>query len=111
MDEYVFKQRMEESRKTHRITEPELTPLLEQAQKIYASSFDNRIWFERSLFINWTCGIADCKYCYLSTKPKKEMHALRSKASILAEIVICKVMGWRIGYITGGLRVETTAYL
>lgn len=111
MDEQGFRRRMDASRKTHVITDAELDPLLAQAARAYASSFDGRVWFERSVFINWTCAIADCKYCYLSTKPKLQKHAVRSKASILAELLICKVMGWRVGYITGGLRVESRTYL
>ncbi len=86
--------------------------LLEQAEEIYNQNFSDEVFFERSIFTNWTCAIADCKYCYLSTKPKhnplQQATALRSQESILAEVLICKLMGWDVGYITGGLRVETT---
>lgn len=69
---------------------------------MYKTRFDNRTWFERSIFINWTCAIADCKYCHLSTKqkydPSEEIKAIRSSESILAEVLICKAMGWEIGH-------------
>ncbi len=99
----------------HEVNQEELNLLTKKAQTVYQANFDNLVWFERSIFINWTCAIADCKYCYLSTKPKhkpnQELKALRSKESILAETLVCKVMGWKVGYITGGLRVESTDYL
>ena len=95
--------------------ERELDNLIVQAKEIYQQNFSNETYFERSIFINWTCSIADCKYCYLSTKPKHkqgiEPKAIRSKESILAEVLLCKKMGWRVGYITGGLRVESVEYL
>ena len=89
--------------------------LIEKANSVYQENFTNEVYFERSVFINWTCAIADCKYCYLSTKPRHKVTekptAIRSKESILAEVLICKAMGWDVGYITGGLRVESTDYL
>ncbi len=104
-----------ENNKTHVVDEQELQQLITQAQETYRTHFASITYFERSVFTNWTCAIADCKYCYLSTKPKhtpgSELKALRSQASILAEILVCRAMGWRIGYITGGLRVESTDYL
>ena len=93
----------------------ELDALIVKANEIYQQNFTNETYFERSIFINWTCSIADCKYCYLSTNPKHkqgvEPKAIRSKESILAEVLLCKKMGWRVGYITGGLRVESVEYL
>ena len=97
------------------ISETEMAALLPRAQEVYNSNFGNKVWFERSIFINWTCAIADCKYCYLSTKPKfnpqEGTKAFRSVESILAEVLICKLFGWEVGYITGGLRVESAQYL
>ena len=103
--------RIKENNAAHRVDEEELNELVAQAGEVYRAQFDNRVWFERSVFINWTCAIADCKYCYLSTKPKLDMKSIRSPSSILAEILMCRAMGWRVGYITGGLRVESTEYL
>lgn len=106
---------IQQNNKTHAITNQELIPLVKKAQQIYQSNFTSDVWFERSVFTNWTCAIADCKYCYLSTKPKhnpqEKVKALRSNASILAETLICKLLGHRVGYITGGLRVESTEQL
>ena len=109
--ETIFLEKIAQHNKTHIVSESELAELLEKAQETYKKNFTPQVWFERSLFTNWTCAIADCKYCYLSTKPKLDKKAIRSKASILAEALVCKLMGWRVGYITGGLRVESTAYM
>ena len=96
---------------THVVDKAELAALIARAKKIHHKNFGNKIWLERSIFTNWTCGIADCKYCYLSTKPKLDRKSVRSPESILAECLICREMGWKVGYITGGLRVESTEYM
>jgi len=110
-----FLARIKENNHTHVVDKEELELLLSKAEKIYKNKFSNIAYFERSIFINWACAIADCKYCFLSTKPrhdpKEKPTAIRSPASILAEVLVCKAMGWRVGYITGGLRVESTDYL
>ncbi|MFT4312527.1 MAG: radical SAM protein [Candidatus Woesearchaeota archaeon] len=103
-----FVVQIKEQNKTHTVDKTELASLIAQANAAYQKHFDKTVWFERSIFTNWTCGIADCRYCYLSTKPKLEKKAIRSRESILAEALVCKVMKWRVGYITGGLRVEST---
>lgn len=106
---------IKENNRTHTVSKAELSPLIAEAHKIYLQHFPPTAYFERSIFINWTCSIADCKYCFLSTKPrhdpKEKPTAIRSPASILAEVLVCKAMGWKVGYITGGLRVESTDYL
>ncbi len=110
-----FIAQIKENNRTHVVNTEELEALLPEAEKIYQKNFPNTAYFERSIFINWTCSIADCKYCFLSTKPrhdpKEKPTAIRSPASILAEVLVCKAMGWKVGYITGGLRVESTQYL
>ena len=106
-----FLEQIEVNNRTHVVSKEELEPLLAEAKKIYNQHFDGSVYFERSVFINWTCGIADCKYCYLSTQPKLAPNAKRHPASILAEVLICKLMGWKVGYITGGLRVESKEYM
>ena len=97
--------------KNRTVTDSELQDAISKAKLIFEANHKPTVHFERSIFINWTCAIADCKYCYLSTKPKhkagSQSTALRSHESILAEALICKLMGWKIGYITGGLRVES----
>ena len=110
-----FLAKIKENNQTHVVSKEEIASLLPEAERIYQKNFPSTVYFERSIFINWTCSIADCKYCFLSTKPKhdpkEELTAIRSPASILAEVLVCKAMGWKVGYITGGLRVESTDYL
>jgi len=110
-----FLAKIKENNHAHIVSKSELDALLPEAEEIYKKNFSNTAYFERSIFINWTCSIADCKYCFLSTKPKHDPKekptAIRSPASILAEVLVCKAMDWKVGYITGGLRVESTDYL
>ena len=106
-----FLEQIKRNNATHVVDKEELKELVFQANKIFKENHSNDVWFERSVFINWTCGIADCKYCYLSTVPKLKKDAVRSMTSILAEALICREMGWKIGYITQTLPVENTAYL
>lgn len=89
------------------VTMQELEPLLVKASTIHAAHHDNTIQFERSVFTNWSCSVNDCAYCYLSTQPRAQRHAQRSMASLLAELFICKEMGWEVGYFTGGIGVHT----
>jgi len=58
--------------------------------------------FERAIFFSWYCGIRDCTYCYMSTQPDSKK-AVRSKESLLAELILCKKLGWQIGFISGGI--------
>lgn len=58
--------------------------------------------FERAVFFSWYCSTADCKFCYMSTQPKGQKMAVRSFASILAEFILCKKLGWDIGFLSGG---------
>ena len=110
-----FLARIKGNNQSHQIDAEKLQPMLNLAQDTFVKHFSPEIYFERSIFINWTCAIADCKYCFLSTIPKynpgKGTKAIRSQASILAEALVCRAMGWKIGYLTGGLRVETPQYL
>lgn len=61
--------------------------------------------FERALFFGWYCGLGDCTFCYMSTlknkltDPKK---GRRSFASIFAETLLCRELGWGIEFISGG---------
>jgi biotin synthase-like enzyme len=106
-----FEETILKNNASHHVDDTELAVLIKEANKIFKANHKNEVWFERSVFINWTCAIADCKYCYLSTKPKNDKQALRSPESILAEMIFCKAMGYTIGYITGGLRVEPNEYM
>jgi len=81
--------------------------LLKKANKVTLENHEPVVYFDRSIFINWSCSLADCTYCYLSTQPKSDKYAKRSNASILAEAIICKHFGWNVAYITGGIGVHT----
>ncbi len=111
MDNAQYLATIKKRNQNRTVTDLELQESIVKAKSIFQQNHDNTVHFERSIFINWTCAIADCKYCYLSTKPKHKAGtistALRSHESILAEALICKLMGYEIGYITGGLRVES----
>tara|TARA_Y100000310_G_scaffold291943_1_gene320287 strand:- start:21863 stop:22849 length:987 start_codon:yes stop_codon:yes gene_type:complete len=82
--------------------------IIEKANKVYLENFKPVTWFERALFFSWYCKIADCKYCYMSTQPNKNKDAVRSIASILAETIICKRFGWRVGFISSGHNAYST---
>jgi len=86
---------------------PELTSLLAQANKIYQQNFPNTTCFERAVFFSWGCTIGDCTFCYMSTQPasKKPTETKRSNASILAEFILSKHLGWDIGFFTGGIGI------
>jgi len=78
--------------------------LIESANKVFLENFPANAHFERAIFYSWSCAINDCKYCYMSTKPAvKDFNAVRSFASILAEVILCKHFGWKIGFVSGGV--------
>ncbi|MCX6706762.1 MAG: radical SAM protein [Candidatus Woesearchaeota archaeon] len=64
-----------------------------------------KTWFERAIFLSWYCSKGDCKFCYMSIQkdrikdPKK---ARRRKEAILAEVIISKVCGWKVEFLSGG---------
>ncbi|PIN86001.1 radical SAM protein [Candidatus Woesearchaeota archaeon CG10_big_fil_rev_8_21_14_0_10_44_13] len=63
--------------------------------------------FERAIFFSWYCSIGDCKYCYMSTQQKpgngnNGKIARRTTESLLAELILCKKLGWKIGFVSGG---------
>lgn len=59
------------------------------------------VWFERAIFLSWYCAKADCKFCYMSSTKHNEK-AIRSQASILAEVFLCKKLGWKIEFLSSG---------
>lgn len=59
-------------------------------------------WFERAIFFSWYCRIRDCKFCYMSTQPEKKT-AVRSKESLVAEAILCRKLGWQLGFFSGGI--------
>ncbi len=85
----------------------ELGVLLDKANKIYLTHFQATTSFERAIFFSWGCKIGDCTFCYMSTQPdsKKPIETKRSYASIFAEFILSKKLGWEIGFFTGGIGV------
>lgn len=79
---------------------------IEKANKVFLENFPAETNFERAVFFSWYCAIRDCKYCYMSTQPENKM-AKRTDASILAEIILCRRLGWDIGFISGGQKAYT----
>lgn len=71
-------------------------------------------WFERAIFISWFCAKPTCKFCYMYTiknqikQPKK---ARRRLESILAEVLICKICNWEIGFLSAGIASWSTKEL
>lgn len=80
--------------------------LVERANAAYLANFPPSACFERAVFFSWYCRIADCAYCYMSTQPRAVIEnkktARRSFESILAEMILCRRLGWDIGFLSGG---------
>ncbi|MBI5389387.1 radical SAM protein [Candidatus Woesearchaeota archaeon] len=85
----------------------DLPSLMLKAQVIYRQNFPMETCFERAVFFSWGCTIGDCAFCYMSIQPesKKPTETKRSTASILAEFMLAKKLGWDIGFFTGGIGV------
>lgn len=83
----------------------ELKELVEKANSVYFNNFDGKSWFGRCIFLSWYCDKGTCTFCFRSvtkdqiTDPK---NARRSLASVVAEAMLIKGMGWRIEFLTGG---------
>ncbi|MBI3033353.1 radical SAM protein [Candidatus Woesearchaeota archaeon] len=88
---------------------PDLHRLLVTTEEIYLAHFSPTTCFERAIFFSWGCSIGDCTFCYMSTQPdsKKPVETKRSYASIFAEFILSKQLGWEIGFFTGGIGVFT----
>ena len=85
------------------------TQLIEKAEKVHQSNFKSTVLFERAIFFSWGCSIGDCTFCYISTQPKEKIikETKRSDASLLAEFILAKQLGWDIGFFTGGIGIFT----
>ncbi|RLE42887.1 radical SAM protein [Candidatus Woesearchaeota archaeon] len=79
-----------------------MEPIIARAERVFLSNFEPKAWFERAIFYSWYCSVRDCAFCYMSSLPAREF-ARRSPASILAELLLCRLLGWRIGFISGGI--------
>lgn len=83
----------------------ELAALIDQAKAIYKDKFKDLAWFGRCIFLSWYCEKGTCTFCFRSvTKEtiKDPSKARRSLASVVAEAMLIKGMGWRIEFLTGG---------
>jgi len=78
-----------------------------KANKIFKQNFLAQTSFERAIFFSWYCSKRDCKFCYMSSKEVSK-DARRTVESLLAEAILCKKMGWKIGFVSGGHDAYTT---
>tara|TARA_Y100000310_G_C20669899_1_gene809651 strand:+ start:1657 stop:2652 length:996 start_codon:yes stop_codon:yes gene_type:complete len=89
----------------------EINELLKQAEEVYKENFPAETWFERCIFVSWYCSLGNCTFCYRSTQKDKIVDpkmAKRTMPSIVAEAVLCKGLGWKLDFITGGFGVYST---
>ncbi len=96
---------MDEPITTTPIPTGELKTLMESANKLYWANFDGRTWFGRCIFLSWYCEKGSCIFCFRSVtkeRIKDPSKARRSLASVIAEAMLIKGMGWRIEFLTGG---------
>lgn len=77
------------------------------AEQIYHENFPKEAWYGRCIFLSWYCDLGTCKFCYRSTIKHKctRGKAKRTLASILVEALLCKKLGWRIEFLTGGYKI------
>jgi biotin synthase-like enzyme len=86
----------------------ETQQLIEQAEQVYKDNFPNTTWYGRCIFLSWYCDIGTCQFCFRSTIKHKVQHAKTAKRSLssdLVEALLCKKLGWRIEFLTGGYRI------
>lgn len=79
--------------------------LISQASKIYAHNFPSTTWYGRCIFLSWYCDVGTCQFCFRSTQKHKIRYAQNAKrtlSSVLVEALLCKKLGWRIEFLTGG---------
>jgi biotin synthase-like enzyme len=79
--------------------------LLDQASKVFHDNFDGKTWYGRCIFLSWYCSLGDCAFCFRSTTSHKirfKESAKRSLASVALEALLCRELGWRIEFLTGG---------
>ncbi len=85
--------------------EGELLDLVTKAGQVYRNHFNGDAWFGRCIFLSWYCERGTCTFCFRSVTKHKIEHASqarRSLASVLAEAMLIKGLGWRIEFLTGG---------
>lgn len=90
------------------VPDTELAALIEKAQAVYKENFNADAWFGRCIFLSWYCERGTCTFCFRSVTKHKIAHprkARRSLASVVAEAMLIKGLGWRIEFLTGGYGV------
>ncbi len=86
----------------------ELELHFQQAERVYAENFSPTCWYGRCIFLSWYCDLGTCKFCFRSTikhKIKFAPNAKRTLSSVLVEALLCKKLGWRIEFLTGGYKI------
>lgn len=87
----------------------DFTALIEQAGSIYKKNFPATTTFERAVFFSWYCSIRDCAFCFMSVNPGRyTRQAVRHPASILAEVLLTRALGWELGFFSGGIGAYTS---
>lgn len=85
-----------------------LNSLIAKATSIYSEHFPPTTNFERAIFFSWYCSIRDCTFCFMSVNPERYTRlAVRHPASILAEVLLTKHLGWDFGFFSGGVNAYT----
>ena len=88
--------------------ELEIKKLIDQAKAVYKENFSNVCWYGRCIFLSWYCDLGTCKFCFRSTVKHKIQHAKTAKRSLssdLVEALLCKKLGWRVEFLTGGYKI------
>ncbi len=84
--------------------------IIEEADSIYKKNFPSETHFERAIFFSWYCSIRDCTFCFMSVQPNAEPKKMRrSTESLLAEAILCRVLGWESGFLSGGINAFSPA--
>lgn len=88
--------------------------LISKAAEVYNQNFSSVAWYGRCIFLSWYCDVGTCKFCFRSTVKHKiqfAKSARRTLGSVLVEALLCKKLGWRIEFLTGGYRIFPTEEL
>jgi biotin synthase-like enzyme len=81
--------------------------LLKEAEQVYFDNFNGKTGFGRCIFLSWYCS-ANCTFCFRGTPENKTLHPAeerRSMGSLLVEALLCKILNWRLEFITGGFGI------
>lgn len=88
-----------------------------KSNEIFQENFKTQnVYFERAIFLGWLCDIGTCKFCYMSTQPKKDIskvkfHGARHKISVYVEAILTKVMNYKVEFISSGANIFDDDYL